>query len=104
MLKNLPEIALNVIVETIQKFWQHDTDFISWNITKLNILYKGKGDPQDLKNYRGICLKETCAKIISSIVSSQLLQHVKKFGSKTQFSMVDCQEAQHSLKKALILR
>ena len=104
MLKNLPENALNFIVEAIQEFWQHDTDFASWHITKLNILYKGKGDPQDLNNYRGICLKETCAKIISSIVSNRLLQHLKTFGSKTQFGMVGCQEAQHTLKKALLLR
>jgi hypothetical protein len=104
MLKNLPEDALNFITETIQEFWQQNTDFSSWHVTKLNILYKGKGDPQDLNNYRGICLKETCAKVISSIVSSRLLQHLKTFGSKTQFGMIGCQEAQHTLKKALLLR
>jgi hypothetical protein len=57
MLKNLPKDALTFVTETIQEFWQQDTDFSSWHITKLNILYKGKGDPQDLSNYRGICLK-----------------------------------------------
>jgi len=85
MLKNLPKDALTFVTETIQEFWQQDTDFSSWHITKLNILYKGKGDPQDLNNYRGICLKETCTKIISSIVSHRLLLHLKTFGSKTQF-------------------
>ena len=44
MLKNLPEDALNFIVETIQEVWEHDTDFTSWHMTKLNILYKNKGD------------------------------------------------------------
>ncbi len=68
------------------------------------MLYKGKGDQQDLNNYRGICRKESCAKIISTIISSQLLQHLKTFGSKTQFGMVGCQEAQHTLKKTLHLR
>jgi hypothetical protein len=104
MLKNLPEDALNLIVEIIQEFWQNNTDFQSWHVTKLNILYKGKGDPQDLNNYRGICLKESCAKIVSTIVSDRLLKHLKSFGSKTQFGMRGCQEAQHTLKKALLLR
>jgi hypothetical protein len=104
MLKNLPEDALNFITETIQEFLQQNTDFSSWHVTKLNILYKGKGNLQDLNNYRGICLKETCAKVTSSIVSSRLLQHLKTFGSKTQFGMIGCQEAQHTLKKALLLR
>jgi hypothetical protein len=43
-------------------------------------------------------------KIVSSIVSNRLLTHLKKFGSKTQFGMGGCQEAQHTLKKALLLR
>jgi hypothetical protein len=102
--KNLPSDALDLIIEAIQEFWHRETDFKVWHITKLNILYKGKGDQQELNNYRGICLKETCAKIISTIVSSRLLQHLKTFGSKLQFGMVGCQEAQQTLEKALHLR
>jgi hypothetical protein len=104
MLKNLPNEALDFIVETIQDFWQQETDFKAWHVTKLNILYKGKGDQQDLNNYRGICWKESCTKIVSAIVTNRLLQHLKTFGSLTQFGMVGCQEAQHTLKKALHLR
>jgi hypothetical protein len=104
MLKNLPKDALEFVVETVQEFWHQDTDFTAWHETKLNILYKGKGDPEDLNNYRGNCLKESCAKIVSSIVSNRLLNHLKNFGSKTQFGMVGCQEAQHTLKKSLLLR
>jgi hypothetical protein len=103
MLKNLPNEALDFVVEMIQEFWQQKIDFKAWHVTKLNILYKGKGDQQDLNNYRGICLKESCTKIISAIVANRLLQHLKTFGSKTQFGMVGCQEAQHTLKKALHL-
>jgi hypothetical protein len=104
MLKNLPNYALNFIVEAIQEFWHYETDFKAWHVTKLNILYKGKGDHQGLNNYRGICLKESCAKIISTIISNCLLSHLKTFGSKTQFGMIGCQETQHTLKKALHLR
>ena len=104
MLKNLPNDALDFVIEAVQEFWQQEMDFKTCHVTKLNILYKGKGDPQDLNNYRGICLKESCAKIVSSIVSNRLLTHLKTFGSKTQFGMVGCQEAQHTLKRALLLR
>jgi hypothetical protein len=104
MLKNLLNGALDFVVDTVQEFWQQETDFTTWHATKLNILYKGKGDPQDLNNYRDICLKESCTKIVSSIMSNRLLKHLKTFGSKTKFGMVGCQEAQHTLKKALLLR
>jgi hypothetical protein len=104
MLINLLNDALEFIVEAVQEFWQQETDFTAWHITKLNILYKGKGDPQDLTNYRGICLKESCAKIVSYIMWNRLLKHLKTFGSKSQFGVVGCQEAQHTLKKALLLR
>jgi hypothetical protein len=67
---------------------QQETDFNGWHITKLNILCKGKGDQQDLNNYRGICLKESCAKIVSIIISNRLLQHLKPFGLKAQFGMI----------------
>ncbi len=74
-------------------------------MTKLNILYKGKGkgDQQVLNNNRGIHLKETYTKIVSIIISSRLY-HLETFGSKMQFGMVDCQKAQHTLKKAFHLR
>jgi hypothetical protein len=72
--------------------------------TKLNILYKGKEDLKDLNNYRGICMNKSCTKIVSTIISNKLLKHLKSFGSKTQFRMIGCQEAQHTLKKALLLR
>jgi hypothetical protein len=90
MLKNLLNDALDFLVDTVQEFWQQETDFTTWHATKLNILYKGKGDPQDLNNYRDICLKESCTKILSSITSNRLLKHLKTFGSKPKFGMVGC--------------
>ncbi len=41
MLKNLLNDALDFIIETIQEFWNQDTNFTAWHVTKLNILYKG---------------------------------------------------------------
>ena len=37
--------------------------------------YKGKGNIQDLSNWRGICLKEIAAKIVSMMIASHLLSN-----------------------------
>jgi hypothetical protein len=60
MIKKFPPRAFNYYVKLIQDFWQNpNTDFSSWHITLLKVLYKGKGDPQDPNNSPGIALKET---------------------------------------------
>jgi len=105
MIKCLPPRAMNLYVEFIQEFWKRDDiDFYSWHVTVLNLLYKGKGDPRDPNNHRGIALKETSAKILSIIIAKRLLHRLKQIGTNTQFGHVGCQEAQHVLKRALLLR
>ena len=70
MLKNLPEEAMQFITDFIKQYWLDENCHIKlWNHQKLISLYKGKGDIQNLKNWRGICLKETIAKIVSSKVA-----------------------------------
>jgi hypothetical protein len=77
MLKNLPTDALNFLCKSIQEFWtNHNTDFDTCHVTSLNILYKGKGDSQNLNNFREICLKESTAKIMSVIISNRLLKRL----------------------------
>jgi hypothetical protein len=68
------------------------------------MLCKGKGDPQDPNNHRGIVLKETSTKVLSIIIANRPLCRLKQIGTNTQFGHVDCQEAQHILKRALFLR
>jgi hypothetical protein len=62
--------------------------------------YKRKGDPEDLNNYRGICLKETSAKIISIIISSCLLKRLDEIRDRSQFGHIGCQGVQHTIKRA----
>jgi hypothetical protein len=38
------------------------------------MIYKGKGDPQDPNNHRGIALKETSAKVMSIIIANKEIQ------------------------------
>jgi hypothetical protein len=69
-MKSLPPSATNFYIEIIQEFWKtKKVDFSSWHTAILNIIYKGKGDPQDPKNHRGIALKETSAKILSIVIA-----------------------------------
>jgi hypothetical protein len=75
-----------------------------WHTAVLNPLYKGKGDPQDPNNHQGIALKETSAKVLSIILAGHLLKRLKQINPTSQFGHIGCQEAQHTLKRALLLR
>jgi hypothetical protein len=68
------------------------------------MMYKGQGDPQDPNNHRGIALKETSAKVMSIIIAKRLLKRFREINPSTQFSHIGCQEAQHIIKRALLLR
>ena len=58
MIKNLPPQAFNYHVDLIQKFRSDtETAFDSWRVTILNVLYKGKGDPQNPNYSRWMALK-----------------------------------------------
>ena len=81
-----------------------DVDYDRWHMTILSNIYKGKGDPQDPNNHRGICLKETSYKVMSIIIAQRLLQRLNEIGATTQFGHIGCQEAQHIIKRALLLR
>jgi hypothetical protein len=84
MLKNLPPEGYNILTYLIQSYWQeNDCNFDSWHTNILSLLYKGKGDSKDPKNWRPICLKETTAKIISTIVAKRLLDHLNTIGAHT---------------------
>ena len=105
MIKNLPTQAFNYYVSLIQKFCNEpDTDFDSWYVTILNVLYKGKGDPQDPNNSCGIAVKETSAKVLSTILARRLLKRCRELNPQSQFGHVRCQEAQHTIKRELLLR
>ena len=68
MIKNLPEEGFQILTSHINQFWEDpDYDHEAWHKTKLILLYKGKGKQEDPNNWRGICLKETSAKILSSL-------------------------------------
>lgn len=76
MIKNLPPNMLDFYVELIQEFWRDEKiDFDSWQ-----------------------------AKVSSIIIANRLLQRLKQIRTNNQFGHIRCQEAQHILKRALLLR
>ncbi len=94
MLKSLPEVALSFIIETIQEFWQQPNSTYCKRVKQ----------PTRSQQLLGHMLKR-------NLCQNNKLHHIKPttttpkpFGPKTQFGMIGCQEAQHMLKKALLLR
>ena len=106
MIKNLTPEALKFYVNRIQDFWNDpNTDNESWHTTILSTpVYKGKGDPQDPNNSQGIALKETSAKVLSIVLGRRLMKRFKEINPVSQFGHIGCQEAQHIIKRALLLR
>jgi len=106
MIKSLPEEDFQILTSHIQQFWEDPNyDHEAWHKMKLMLLYKGKGKIEDLNNWRGICLKETLVKILSSILAKRLLLNLRKTkAGVNQFGHIGCQEPLHTLCSALILR
>ena len=49
-------------------------------------------------------MKETSAKVLSIVIAKRLLRKFKEIDPSSQFGHVGCQEAQQTIKKALLLR
>ena len=53
MLKTLPEEGHALLTSFVQQFWEnHDCNFDQWHLTKLSLLFKGKGNMYDPNNWR----------------------------------------------------
>lgn len=46
-----------------------------WRYSRINVLYKGKGDPRDPNNYRGIALQQTSFKCFTKIINNRIINH-----------------------------
>ena len=70
--------------EYINDCWMSCTCPDEWLQNRLKILYKGKGDPKDLNNWRGIMLIETAAKIVCSIFGNRIQSFLNDEGLEEQ--------------------
>ena len=80
-LKALPPTAFDILYELLTQFWQGTRHhFTEWQTALLQVLYKGKGDPRNPTNYRGIVLQDIFARLLSIILSKRLTILLKKCG------------------------
>ena len=75
-----------------------------WKPSQKQFKNKGGKLATNLKGKKNIESHWNTWKTVSTIITDRLLKHLRRFGSKAQFGMIGCQEAQHTLKKALLLR
>ena len=76
-LKNLPDEALECILEFFNKIL--DTGIIpeDWTIGTILPLYKNKGPPEDPGNYRGITLLSCLGKLFTAILNGRITTAMK---------------------------
>lgn len=84
-LKALPDSALTKVHEIITAFWRAEIDYEEWHCATLSLIYKGKGEQTNPNNYRGVCLRDMLARVLSSILSTRLLTVIKEHGVEYQF-------------------
>jgi Reverse transcriptase (RNA-dependent DNA polymerase) len=82
--KSLSESSLLALHNSLVGIFNGGTIPTEWHETNLKCLHK-KGPPTDPANWRGICLKEPGAKLLSSILNQRLLKVIKMHGSETQY-------------------
>ena len=59
----------------IRSFWLDEGTPSEWRVNRLKLIPK-KGDLHDLNNWRGIMLMEAAPKLVSSIISSRIKNHI----------------------------
>ena len=103
-LKALPTVGLELLHKCMVKFWKGVLVPQSWHKNVLRLLYQGKGDKNDLNNYRGLRLQDTVAKMASSLATARLYVLLQHHGLATQFGAqanMGCRDALFSLRSIL---
>jgi exonuclease III len=83
-LKALSDDAKETLLEILVECFKGNTDPEEWHTAILRCLHKKK-DPSNPANWRGICLKDMTARLMSSIMNSRLLTIIGKHGTETQY-------------------
>ena len=83
--KSLSDISLHTLHSTIIEIFNDPKKIANeWHQVNLKCLHK-KGPKSDPSNWRGICLKEPAAKLLSSILNQRLLKVFEIFGPEAQY-------------------
>ncbi|KAL4123073.1 hypothetical protein QTP88_015305 [Uroleucon formosanum] len=71
------------IMEMISSIWDKETLPEDWNTAVICPILK-KGDPTKTKNYRGICLLDTCYKVYTSLILERINPYVNEIVGEYQ--------------------
>ena len=75
-IKNCPESVINVIVLIFNLVLESGIIPSDWTIGIIKVLYKNKGDINDVNNYRGITLLSCIGKLFTSVLNSRLYDYL----------------------------
>jgi hypothetical protein len=85
-IKALPSSSLEALHSIYHLYWTDPTVVHDeWSTAILKLLYKGKGDSANLKNYRGIVLQDYFARLMSVIINVRLTTLLEARGLAEQF-------------------
>ena len=85
ILKDNHAIIGRNILDLINKCLERRELPADWKISKLIMLYKGKGTPEDPNNYRGIALLPNILKILTSLINNRLTENCFHLLPKNQY-------------------
>ena len=72
MLKKPGMSMLNMLVPLVRTTWDEETIFRDFNLGFITSLFKGKGDKEDLKNYRGITTSSSIGTIFDALIDNRI--------------------------------
>ena len=84
-LKSSAEMLTPIWTEIFNKCISTNTVPEKWRKATLKILYKGKGNAEDLHAYRGVALENTSYKIFMKIITNKLTEITKQYIPENQF-------------------
>jgi hypothetical protein len=106
-LKHLSEKGKEMLLRILQNAFTGATNPPEWRRAILKCLFKNKGDPSNPDQWRGICLKDMTARLLSAIINSRLLKIIAKHGTEIQYGSQPergCQDGIFVLRAALETR
>lgn len=91
-------LVLRQLYELVVQFWHGRlvaTDIQLWRVPTLFPIYKGRGDQQDLGNWRGVVLLDIISKLVCRILNNRLalagcLCSDMEIGYRKQRGVSDC--------------
>lgn len=87
----------NALFRLYKEIWESEKIPTLWKKTQIIQLYKGKGNPHELSNYRNIHTKCDTRKLFGEIITHELKQKVIENVSKFQIGAIEGHRSQEHL-------